>query len=374
MLSIECFKILARIILYILLFVFFCSFYMIDQMADYIKGRTTVTSRFEEVESQEPPTITVCMHPLFKSTSMASYGLTDQGDVLYEDFIDETLEDRLEFLSYLLGRDYEIEMTVGYMGPGKTLSEGMEIVGNLSYEVQPIQTLAYGTCYKIQPSFMLFSVPFDCNLRISLTSNLQQADIPLTAIIYLTSNNTWQSITTSDWPQFTPSKIELTIGNSYYYQFKATEYLFSQGVENSEDCWKRHLNMSSCKTKCKWASFTDLPMCNSSQEVTCLMFDEDIGEPYNDCNCRKRSLTYHGDLTKLAKYSSNNATNIEISILSFTKEVREEIEVITFSNLIGSLGGSLGMFFGFSISTYVLYLLDKFVIKIMTYQTLFTSP
>ena len=374
MLSIEWIKILARIILYILLFVFFCSFYMIDQMKNYIKGRTTVTSRFEEVEYLEPPTITLCMHPLFKPTKMAASGLTDQGDVLFTDFTNDTLDDRLEFFGYLLGRDYEIEMALdetGYLW--KNLLVGSKNFDNRSYEIQPIQTLAYGTCYKIQPMFMIFS-DFWQMLRVSLNPNLKKADNPLKAIIYLTSNNTWQSITTSDWPQFTPLKIELDIGNPYLTQLKPTEYLFSQGVENSEECWKKHLNMSSCKIKCKWASFTDLPMCKSSQEVICLFFDEAIGKPHNDCNRQKKALTYHGDLTKLAKYSSSNATFIEIGILSFTKEVREEIEVITLSNLIGSLGGSLGMFFGFSISTYVLYLLDKFFIKIMTYQTLFTSP
>ena len=368
MLSIEWIKILARVILYILLFVFFCSFYMIDQMKNYIKGRTTVTSRFEEVEYLEPPTITLCMHPLFKPTKMAASGLTDQGDVLFTDFTNETLEDRLEFFSYLLGRDYEIEMAIDEKDEKvhfwNSLSVGIENFDNRSYEVQPIQTLAYGTCHKIQPMFMIFS-DFWQKLRISLSSNLKKADKPLKAIIFLTSNNAWQSITTSDWPQFTPSKIELTIGNSYLAPLKPTEYLFSQGVEKSEECWKKHLLMSNCKTKCKWASFTDLPMCSSSQEANCLKNDKDIGEPYNVCNRRRKALTYHGDLTKLAKYSTSNATYIEISLLSFAKEVKEEIKVITLSNLIGSLGGSLGMFFGFSISAYVLYLMDKFIVSLL---------
>ena len=38
---------------------------------------------------------------------------------------------------------------------------------------------------------------------------------------------------------------------------------------------------------------------------------------------------------------SSNATFTDLDILSFTKEVKEEIDVITLSDLIGSLGGSL---------------------------------
>ena len=149
---------------------------MIDQMADYIKGRTTVTSRFEEVEYLEPPTITLCMHPLFKPTKMAASGLTDQNDVLFTDFTNDTLDDRLEFFGYLLGRDYEIEMALdetGYLW--KNLLVGSKNFDNRSYEIQPIQTLAYGTCYKIQPSFMIFS-DFWQMLRVPLNPSLKKAD------------------------------------------------------------------------------------------------------------------------------------------------------------------------------------------------------
>ena len=47
-------------------------------------------------------------------------------------------------------------------------------------------------------------------------------------------------------------------------------------------------------------------------------------------------------------------------------DITEEMDVITTSGLIGSVGGSLGMFFGFSFSGYASYLLDKCVSIIMT--------
>ena len=37
----------------------------------------------------------------------------------------------------------------------------------------------------------------------------------------------------------------------------------------------------------------------------------------------------------------------------------EEVEILTLQDLIGSVGGSLGMFFGFSISATILYYIDK---------------
>ena len=47
-------------------------------------------------------------------------------------------------------------------------------------------------------------------------------------------------------------------------------------------------------------------------------------------------------------------------------DITEEMDVLTTSGLIGSVGGSLGMFFGFSFPGYALYLLGKCVSIIMT--------
>ena len=349
---------------------------MIDQMSDYIKGRTTVSSRFEEVDSLEPPTVTVCMFPPYQPTKMTLYGLEDEDDVIFQDFVNQTLEERMNFLGYLLERDFTIKMSLHFSEDMEDLRKNVE-VGVMQFDKMPIRVQAihsqvYGVCYKIQPSFVVSSHLWQ-NLQISISSKLKTEDRPLKVIIYLTSNNTWQGITTSDWPQFTPSKMELDIGNPYLMQLKPTEYLFSHGVENSEECWKEHILKSKCPIKCKYASFTDLPMCKSRHEAICIAFNGEMGDPWNDCNSRRKAFTYHGELTKKPKFTLSNDTFISIAMLYLRKEVKEEIEVISLSNLIGSLGGSLGMFFGFSISAYALYLMDKFIVNILTRQRLLSS-
>ena len=52
--------------------------------------------------------------------------------------------------------------------------------------------------------------------------------------------------------------------------------------------------------------------------------------------------------------------SVKVTELYF-KEVKEEIFVITTQGMIGSVGGSLGMFFGFSFSAFVLYLIEKII-------------
>ena len=83
------------------------------------------------------------------------------------------------------------------------------------------------------------------------------------------------------------------------------------------------------------------------------------GETHNICNRKKRGLTFNGELHKIEKIEENDITRFTIHIQTMTKDIREEVDLITTSGLIGSIGG-------FSFSGYALYLLDKCVSIFMT--------
>ena len=59
-----------------------------------------------------------------------------------------------------------------------------------------------------------------------------------------------------------------------------------------------------------------------------------------------------------------NGTRVLIGLLYATKEVREELDVITTVELIGNFGGSMGMFFGFSLAVPLLSILNKMLDKL----------
>ena len=84
------------------------------------------------------------------------------------------------------------------------------------------------------------------------------------------------------------------------------------------------------------------------------------------CFLQKHSFAYLPDLEESPVYGQNlSASGVFIvSTTSNTKQIIEEIDVITFAGLIGSIGGSLGMFFGFSITSYLLFAIEKFTKKI----------
>ena len=63
-----------------------------------------------------------------------------------------------------------------------------------------------------------------------------------------------------------------------------------------------------------------------------------------------------------------NTTEVGVSVYAFSnsKQIMEEIDVITLSGLIGSVGGSLGMFFGFSITSYISLVIEKISMKVFS--------
>ena len=66
-------------------------------------------------------------------------------------------------------------------------------------------------------------------------------------------------------------------------------------------------------------------------------------------------------------YTSSGA--FMVSTTSDTKQIIEEIDIITLAGLIGSIGGSLGMFFGFSLTSYLLFAIEKFTKKVFNYNS-----
>ena len=59
-----------------------------------------------------------------------------------------------------------------------------------------------------------------------------------------------------------------------------------------------------------------------------------------------------------------NSSVVTITIDSMAKEVKEEVQIITLQSFIGNLGGSLGMFFGFSLSGWLSVLFANLIDKI----------
>ena len=165
------------------------------------------------------------------------------------------------------------------------------------------------------------------------------------------------------------SKVEIDFKNLRYTfrdSVKVTELYFKEGVDDSDQCWTDGINSGSCPTKCKYFNFagnsSKLPICKTLEEVKCIYDQAYNLDLFSKCNRKKKILTFHGDLLRQKRYQDvQDEIHLMIGIWQMNKEIKEEIFIITTQDMIGSVGGSLGMFFGFSFSAFVLYLIEKII-------------
>ena len=142
-------KILARVIIFVILFIFLCNFYLVGQLSDYFKHRTTVTSRHETKTSLEPPLITVCTEPTFKQSVGNEFGFWYNPDVYENKIPNLTFPQTFSKLSYILNRDYMIKLEYGDMIDDKMIVEGSNQIWHKTFIVQSIQTAYHGTCLEL---------------------------------------------------------------------------------------------------------------------------------------------------------------------------------------------------------------------------------
>ena len=101
-------KILIGSILYFALLGVYISFFLLDQVSNYLIGRSTVANQIQIVEKLEYPTLTLCMNPATKLSVSKSYGFTNMYDKFEKETNETNLTERYDNLSYILNQDFEI--------------------------------------------------------------------------------------------------------------------------------------------------------------------------------------------------------------------------------------------------------------------------
>ena len=352
---------LVKVVFYLFFIVLFVIFYVKDLLRDFIEGRTTMTSQIRPVEEIEFPTVTVCMKPGYKNSVLKRFDIQSPTDEwMKAAFPNQSLSKVFSEVSYIEGRDFKLSTNYWNMCKRPT-------IGCLRYTMNPIFSYHHGTCYKLQPisSLTLTEMPHFLIVQI-VVNNINREDKPKGVNVYLTSNRTWPNIAYERWPQITPTKFfiefteeELVTG----MKLKMTEHIFHEGNENIADCHQDlFLAKSNCTTKCNFLSYDSLPICNSTEDQICAIeAKKKYDTEFENCFKIKRFLTYNPTMYSLQLNPLLNSSTIEfyMNIRDLQKEVREEVQTITVEAFIGSLGGSVGMFFGFSFTATILYVTEK---------------
>ena len=346
-------SIVLRSVFHLILFILFVQFYLIEQMGDYIADRATTTSQLQQVEESEFPTITICMDPPVKPSVGSMHGFKWFGEFFYADTLNTTWLQNSLALGYILNKDFTIKI----WNEGKVF---LNVGENEKFFVEPVFTLLQGICYKLEPKFRVKNKWEDFWFHIKF-NNLEKQDRPTHFVLYLTSPNATLNVATDIWPQYLPGivKVPFNTKRTTIIKYDRTiEYIFKEGVKNSSECMSKVVEESGCQ-QCCHLSGCSLPICNSSEGFACIWGTHKLGQK---CLLLKQTLAYLPQLSNSPIYYPNSSTSSGVFIISTTsdtKQIIEEIDVITLSGLIGSIGGSLGMFFGFSFTSYLSFVIGK---------------
>ena len=351
--------IFIKFIIFAILSINFIIFYMYQQLDDFIKDRTTITTRFSQSQSIELPTITFCMSPAQKTSVATAFGFQTFDDWQTTEIPGTTIDQRIQNLSYILNQDFQLNLSE------VRLKVGINEVDGSKYEVKPIFTWSEGICYKIQPKFELTEnrIPWKARFEITFTDKLKKIDIPKEATVFLTSNTSWHGIVAETWPQFRPTEINLDLSNKEYLKYvllsRTTQMIFQQGVASTEDCFWAEVLKTKCPKKCI-VYFEEKPKCQTIEEWQCIksQWSNDV---WTKCLYKTRALKFRAKDSDVQSYTTGQSSKVWIEMYSMSEEIEEEVDVITLSGLIGSLGGSLGLFFGFSIFTSVIFFFESWL-------------
>ena len=346
------------------------------------------------------PTTVFCFESSTKMSMINKLNLTDYS--LFTSISEQNLThlaslgiSRSEFIDegyYKLGQDFELHYEVQKLG-NIILKLGenhvvSDFTGNHTIILDKILTIFYGNCYKISSSLngehsSMVKYFLKFNQKISFM------DIP-TVNIYLTSEENFFGIIGLTWLYGDELKFQLSqnsndTGSFKFFKLKAKKSKFlnekaSPCNDQANRCFTEQLLKIKCPRKCVPSTlplinsiedWKDIPECHSWEEFMC-MATGIILLSYVESQPQKASCPrYCNQLEYTGKVQGDlNAYELSGSIgwtysISSTTNVNEEYLVYDLPSLVGSVGGTIGIFVGFSVYDLVVLIIDNIQAKFM---------
>ena len=263
-------------------------------------------------------------------------------------------------------------------------------VGNHRINVEKILTIFDGHCYKINSDLNPVA-----SLSVKYTINFNKTilfiDIP-SVNIYLTSEENAFGIIMQNWLYGNELKFKLRqnfndMGSIQYLKLnsKNSIYLNEKAIpcnDQANKCFTEELyknNYHSCPKLClpstlplknsvkEWKAIQE---CNSWDEFLCMAnkiiyLSYELSNP-NATACPRycNQVEYTGNVQADLDAYELSGVGWSFSISSITN-VHEEYLVYDFASLVGSVGGTIGIFVGFSVFDVVVMIIDNIQAKLI---------
>ena len=381
-------NILKCIIVVILLIIYYRFFFkgVIDNYSQGLTNLATMDRKLEDEIGIKAPAFVICMEPIWKTEVLEKYNITSPFFMLnkgsFEHLNDKkTMKEIISEASFRMNEDYKIAITTyqpplyddsTYMNVGENtfISNGNEF----SINVAEVFSIQKGMCYTIKSNLYL-SAKYSYILSVILGDNIQSQE-PIQMEVTLASDDDALGIMFGLWGNIADA---WTLPNIQFNN-KTTMIDLKETIKKRilncnkdgtpyQECvsvgFASGVNSSDCHSKCKpmiTKAYFDtligkgekLPDCDNLENERCMIrviekFSEHIGHCESQCVVKD----YSGE-AQLSDFE--NPMNLEdgkradLFILSSTRTRKwiQEYEIYDTAGMIGTVGGSLGLFLGFS--------------------------
>ena len=282
----------------------------------------------------------------------------------------------LYFRAYQENKSYE-DQTMDYL----ELKIGKhQYAGKITIELYPILTFR-ALCYKIEYVTQMPKEPH--GIYLTFTTSDQGVNKLQGINWFPAATNTWQGVITEDWPY---NNIPLKMNGNFkqdfsnYFPIKLREDVWKYLEEQSDffGCIaKERYDEGPGETHCDsifHLSFNTNPLevlnetniCDSSKDH--FNATEALKKMVQKCLMQSKFQQYSTVSNDMISYpleslhtmKNMSLVEIQMQFSSNVQTVHEEVLILDGIGLLGSLGGSLGLFLGFSFFDYIAMFIDTF--------------
>ena len=372
-------QVIVRAFLLIILLVIFFFLFFLQVFEQYSEKLTNTAKITERAETIALPTFSVCTG--WKESIMEKYNI---GPTIF--FVppgndtnlpsNTTLKDLFVETTYKLSEDFSIGISVDLSKP-KPLKVGRNEIeeGGIiwSYKVKENPSNNVGMCYVIIPDQILVR-PFHNTLTISITRNFTDGKDEISKLlIQFSSNDTFNTINSRIGGLVNDVIEQEFVSNEHYmlidYTEENTEFIKDCSESSVFKCWAekivdtKEFNCTKKWGKCVPVVYSslmeniehDIPECFDNSEEYCMLGIEAFKihqRLKSSCLKQCQSKSSRLDIRKVKAKSYNKQGEIQVDIF-FTvlpeKISNKEYLIYDGVGMFGSIGGSLGLFVGFSI-------------------------
>ena len=369
---------LLKLVVFIILLVLYFKFFFIGVFNNYNEGLTNMATKQEQVSEAEGgielPTISICLSPLRKPSKMQELNITESFFVLLKDsyeHLDNTLvmDEVIEETSFKLGEDFQIEF--GQFFPNNVTFGTKQLhLGNnsfTSYNVSLVELISLhkGKCHILTSNVRATSnIPLI--LSVILPNNAKDSLEHVTLIA--TSKHDYLGTVIGNWKNLNPLtiKVDFEGGNKVIDLRESNTHLISNcdsSVDSFQYCIRQGFldllqKCDECE-KCTSMMAKSLletslyPRCETLMDELCNIryFARESPMVVSNCNiqCEIKEYTAQVDKSSIEVNDyGNRSADLMIVHTSGLRTVTKEYLIFDEAGIVGNVGGSLGLFIGFS--------------------------